>query len=133
MKQHAGGKVLSVALIVSMLTACTQVAGVPIEQQAGQVTAHERKHRIRLVDGTEYMVKAFTVSDSVVVVQRLDSSDVRYASVMPPITLPRSEVMTVEKFEKSPSAIGVLLIAGCAAGVFYVSVWLFTRLLASAD
>jgi hypothetical protein len=116
---------LTFALIAALLlTSCATSSTVSLDKKPGEVSEYEGKHRIRMKDGSEYITHTFTVSDSVLVIKWLDSSDARFASTTRPISLPVSEVSTVESLSKTPSTLGLVILGGCAAAVVGLTLWI---------
>jgi hypothetical protein len=113
-------------LIVALLmTSCAPGSTVPLDRRPGEVTEYEGKHRIQMKDGSEYIAHTFTVSDSLVVIKWLDSSDARFASTIRPIALPVREVSKVEDLSMTPTILGVVIIVGCGLAVVGLSLWIF--------
>jgi len=121
---------LAFTLIVALLvTSCAPGGTVPLNRKPGEVTEFEGKHRIRMKDGSEYIAHTFTMSDSLVVIKWLDSSDARFASAIRPISLPVREVSKVEDLSMKPTTLGVVIIVGCGLAVVGLSLWIFGQLL----
>lgn len=134
-RQYAGIRIVKAllrpvafALIVALLvTSCAPGGMVPLDRKPGEVTEYEGKHRIRMRDGSEYIVHTFTLSDSLVVIKWLDSSDARFAGATRPISLPVREVSKIEDLSKTPSTAGMVIVVGCAAAVVGLSIWILSQ------
>jgi len=117
---------IAATLIVALLvTSCAPGGTVPLDRRPGKVTEYEGRHRIRMKDGSEYIAHTFTVSDSLVVIKWLDSSDPRFATTVRPISLPVPEVSKVEDLSMRPTKLGLVIIVGCGLAVVGLSLWIF--------
>jgi hypothetical protein len=112
-------------IMVLLVTSCAPGGTVPLDRRPGKVTEYEGKHRIQMKDGSEYIAHTFTVSDSLVVIKWLDSSDPRFATTARPISLPVPEVSKVEDLARTPTKLGLVIMVGCGLAVVGLSLWIF--------
>jgi hypothetical protein len=70
----------------------------------------------------------FTLSDSLLVIKWLDTSDARFPTTMRPISLPVRDISKIENLSKTPSTIGVVIVVGVAAAVVGLGIWILEGL-----
>jgi hypothetical protein len=87
--------VVSAALVA---TGCSRTVNVPLNQ-VQSVRDPQARHRIHMIDGTEYAVRRFTATDSTIVIDDLSPSDTRFDSASLPIVLSRANVQSVTRAE----------------------------------
>lgn len=80
------------------LVGCSRTVDVPMNDLE---SVHDRKarHHVRMLDGSRYSVRQFTVTDSTLVIDDLSPTDVRKGAVTEPIVLPRDSIASVERLE----------------------------------
>lgn len=77
---------------------CSEAVEIPREQIANQPENHIG-YRIYMVDGSHYSAKRYSVTDSTLVIEKLNPADVRHKKVAVPIVLPLADVQSVSKLE----------------------------------
>ncbi len=97
MSPHLRRAIATVPFIVA-LAGCTKTVDVPIDDLE---SVHDRKarHHVNMVDGSQYSVRQFTVTDSTLVIDDLSPTDSRKGVVNEPITVPRDSIASVERLE----------------------------------
>jgi hypothetical protein len=102
MMRRFGRGVVALLLIGSMVTGCTRAVEVPREQFESTSQAHNVSHRITMTDGSRYVIKQFTVTDSTITIVELNQADERYKHVALPMFLRRADVKSIERMELDP-------------------------------
>ena len=90
-------------LSVLVLIGCSKAVELPRDQIANQPESHIG-YRIQMVDGSRYSAKRYSVTDSTLVIEKLNPSDSRYKKVSVPIALPITSVQSVSKLELKEGA-----------------------------
>ena len=117
-----GFKPTSLVVAALLLTSCTRTIDVPMNQLGSGSKDVKTPHRIHMVDGSEYSVRQFTVTDSTVVIENLNTSDPRYQKAELPIVLHLRDVRSVEKTEPRIGGFFVVAIIGLLCVALFVPV-----------
>jgi hypothetical protein len=122
MMRPLGRGVVALLLIGSMATACTRAVEVPREQFESTSQAHNVSHRITMTDGSRYVIKQFTVTDSTITIVELNQADERYKHVALPMFLRRADVKSIERMELDPGK-SFFLVAPIGLAILLVVDW----------
>jgi len=120
MKYLLRARILSLLLIPLFLGACSHAVDVPRNQYDDTSRLYDVDHKIRTVSGEEYHSAEFWVTESMLVISKLSPSDPRYQKVELPLSIPLSDVASVQRIDSGPPlwAVGV----GVAAFVAVMAV-----------
>lgn len=97
--RHALRCSIVLILIVVMATGCSTTVEVPREQIESGTRRDDGIYRIRTVDKEKYDVRIFSMTDSTLVIEKLNATDARYKKAELPIVLARDNVSAVSKYE----------------------------------
>jgi hypothetical protein len=117
-------RAVALALAAVTLAGCTKTVEVPRDQfQAAAAT--DVNHRIDLTDGTYYIVGQFSVTDSALVIEKLNGGDLRYGETKLPITLSFGEIESISRLEAKKGPLIAILVTGAVVIGFmtWVSNW----------
>ena len=108
---------LSFVLIAFLMTGCSKAVVIPPGEIESASREEHGNYRIQMADDSYYLVRRFTVTDSTVVIEKLNGADSRYRSTIVPIVVARSDVQSISKLETRHGAsfavvatVGVLVI-----------------------
>lgn len=118
MTRRFGRRATWILLMALVATGCTRTVAIPIAELEGAAPEHKGRYRIWTTDGSRYITRGFSVSDSTIVIKNLDSYDDRYRVVELPVTLVLRDVKTIEKFESRGLGVNLLVLTACAAVVW---------------
>jgi hypothetical protein len=120
-KRNSFSTATALVLIALMATGCTRVVEIPLAQLEGTAPDHKGKYRISTIDGSSYIARGFALSDSTIVIKKLDQDDERYRTAKLPVTLALRDVKTFEKLEFPGIIIDLLVVAGLVAvAIFFI-------------
>lgn len=123
-------RILILAMVASLLLACSRAAEIPREQLKAQEYRKVGSYKVRLHGWNEYNVRRFSMTDSTVVIEELQDFDDHYKLKKHdmPIVVPLEEVEYIAVMETNkPLTTGVVVIA--VAGAVYMT---YVALLLSA-
>lgn len=112
---------MTLLLIAFMATGCSKAVEIPRDQFEPPASEGKGVHRICMVDKSSYEARAFSMTDSTIVIETLNPTDSRYKRVELPIVLPLSEVESISKYELDRGRSFFLL-----AGSFIVIMFVIT-------
>src|SRR5262245_37664798 len=107
-RQHAGvclspssplQRAVALVIAAMIVTGCSKAIEVPRDQFEATATRKHANHRINLVDGSRYSVKQFAVTDSTIIIEKLNPADSRYNEAKMPIVLPISDVESISRLD----------------------------------
>jgi hypothetical protein len=90
---------IALILIVFMAAGCSKPVEIPHDQFESAAREEHARHRIQKIDGSHYTVERFSLTDSTVVIEKLNRTDARYKRTALPIVVPLSDVESISKYE----------------------------------
>ena len=110
---------IALILIVFMAAGCSKPVEIPRDQFEAATREEHARHRIQMVDGSYYTVQRFSLTDSTVVVEKLNPTDPMYKRTALPIVVPLGDVESISKYElDKDKSFFALVGAGAVALVF---------------
>lgn len=92
-------RAIGLLLIAFMVTGCSTAVEVPREQIESGTRRDDGIYRIRTVDKAKYDARVFSLTDSTLVIEKLNATDARYKKAELPIVLVRDDVVSISKYE----------------------------------
>lgn len=97
--RHSLRRSIALILIVFMAAGCSTAVEVPREQIESGTRRDDGIYSIRTVDNEKYAVRSFSMTDSTLVIEKLNATDARYKKAELPIILARDHVRAISKYE----------------------------------
>ncbi len=113
-------RAVAVILAVSLFAACTKAVDIPRDDFESAAKAESAHHRIELKDGSEYIVNEFSLTDSTMVIEKLNGGDLRYNEAKLPIVLPIGDVESVSRLETRKGPTTAILVSAAVVIVGFV-------------
>jgi len=109
-------------LISIFVTNCTRTVDVPLTS-VEEASRKEGRYQIEMDDASRYIARGFAVTDSMIIITRLDEHDTRYMRNMDPISLPLRDVKSVQSLEQNGLTIDILVVIGMAAVMYAIALF----------
>ena len=90
---------IALILLVFMAAGCSKPVEIPRDQFEAATREEHARYRIQMVDGSYYTVERFSLTDSTVVVEKLNPTDARYKRTALPIVVPLGAVESISRYE----------------------------------
>ena len=113
-------RILSLLVIPLFLGACSHAVNVPRNQYDDTSLLYDVDHKIRTVSGEEYHSAEFWVTESMLVISKLSPSDPRYQTVELPLSIPLSDVASVQRIDHGPPIWAIAVGVGAFIAVMAV-------------
>ena len=112
---------IACVLTALLLTGCSSTKQVPSEEFKAASQLPNRIYDVRTKDGSLYVARHYSVSDSTLVITELHKKDERYTSATMPIVLQLDDVASIQMRDQREAGQVLVLMAFAVVGIALVA------------